>query len=173
MRTRHDVLRAAITVLVEQGWEAVTQPAVARAAGYSKVTVYAHWPDRLDLIRDAFARYGDMPHHEPTGDLRTDLIGELVSFRTAMTDHHLDRALAVLAERAATVPEMVAVRDAFVADGEQPLRVLLSTVVDGPVLDAAVLALCGMVLQAVLLHGRAPDDATITAAVDLVLRGLP
>ncbi len=173
LRTRHDVLRAAIDVLVEEGWDAVTQPRVARAAGYAKATVYAHWPDRIDLLRDAFARYGEMPHHEPTGDLRTDLVGELVSFRSAMQEHRLDRALAVLADRAASVPEMVPVRDAFVAEGEGPLRALLAGVPDPVVREAAVLALCGLVVQAVLLHGRPPGDDVLAAAVDVVLRGLP
>ena len=41
----------------------------------------------LDIIRDAFAMLGDMPHHQPVGDLHTDLIGELHSFRRAMQAH--------------------------------------------------------------------------------------
>ena len=90
VRTRRDVLRAAIEVLIEDGWDAVTQPNVARAAGYSKATVYAHWPDRMNLLRDAFAGFGSMPHHAPTGDLRTDLVGELISFRQAMVDHNYE-----------------------------------------------------------------------------------
>ncbi len=156
VRTRNDVLRAAIDVLVQEGWEAVTQPHVARVAGYSKATVYAHWPDRAALLTDAFSRFGEMPHHEPTGDLRTDLVGELTSFRTALVEHRLDRALAVLADRAPAVPELRAVRAAFVEDGERPLRALLSTVTDGARLEAATLMVCGAVLHSVLMHGAPP-----------------
>ncbi|HXV92709.1 MAG TPA: TetR/AcrR family transcriptional regulator [Pseudonocardia sp.] len=172
VRTRNDVLRAAIDVLIDEGWEAVTQPHVARVAGYSKATVYAHWPDRLDLLRDAFAGFGEMPHHEPTGDLRTDIIGELTSFRTAMVERRLDRALAVLAERTSASDEVVEIRDAFVDDGGRPLRRLLATVVDGARLEAATLMLNGSVLHSVLMHGRPPSDEVIEAAVDLTLRGL-
>lgn len=172
VRTRADVLRAAIALLIDQGWEAVTQPNVARAAGYSKATVYAHWPDRLDLLRDAFAGFGDMPHHEPSGDLRADLVGELRSFRTAMVERRLDRALAVLAERAsvsADVPEIVAIRDAFIRDGERPIREVLGRVLDGARLEAATMMLNGAVLHSVLMHGRPPTDDMIDVAVGVVL----
>lgn len=172
IRTRNDVLEAALVVLVDQGWDAVTQPNVARAAGYSKGTVYTHWPDRLDLVRDAFARYDEAHHHEPTGDLRVDLVGELTTFRAALADHQLARILAILAERAGSVPAVVELRDVFVAEGERPIRERLSTVAQGPQLEAVTLMLLGMVVDAALLHGSPPDDATIEAAVDLVLQGL-
>jgi AcrR family transcriptional regulator len=173
VRTRNDVLRAAMDVLVQDGWEAVTHPRVARAAGYAKATVYAHWPDRLSLLKDAFSRFGDMPHHEPTGDLRQDLIGELVSFRSAMVEHRLDRALAVLAERASAGQEVVEIRNAFVEDGERPLRQLLTPLLAPPAREAATLMLCGAVLHSVLMHGQPPSDEVIASAVDLVLAGLP
>lgn len=172
LRTHNDVLNAAITVLIDEGWDAVTQPHVARVAGYSKATVYAHWPDRIDLLRDAFSRYGDMPHHQPTGDLRSDLIGELRSFRSAMIDHRLDRAMVVLAERASAVPDIVDIRDAFTADGERPVRQILAATVDGAELEAAVLMLCGMILHSVFMHGQPPTDAVIESAVDMVVLGL-
>jgi len=171
-RTRNDVLNSTIKVLIDEGWDAVTQPHIARVAGYSKATVYAHWPDRIALLRDAFARYGDMPHHEPTGDLRTDLIGELTSFRSAMVDHRLDRAMVVLAERASAVPEIVDIRDAFTRDGERSVRKILAAATDGAELEATVRMLCGMVLHSVFMHGAAPSDAVIGAAVDVTLRGL-
>lgn len=173
-RTRNDVLAATLEVLIADGWDAVTQPNVARAAGYAKGTVYAHWPERIDLLRDAFERYaqGQMPHHEPVGELRADLIGELVTFRSAFTDLRLDRALAILAERSAVVPELAAIRDTFVEEGERPIRGLLGTLTAGAELEAATLMLCGLVVDAVLLHGTPPADDVLEAAVDQVLRGL-
>lgn len=172
VRTRNDVLGTAIEILLAEGWDAVTQPRVARAAGYSKATVYAHWPERADLVRDALTRFGDMPHHEATGDLRTDLIGELASFREGMLQHRLDRVLAIFAERAPSVPELVEMRDAFVADGERPIRERLGTVLSGPRLEAAAVMLCGLVLDAALLHGSPPTDEVLAAAVDIVLHGI-
>ena len=58
-----------------------------------------HWPTQIDLIRDAVIQIGDLSqHHEPTGDLRTDLIGELLAFSDGRTKHHLARVLGGLAE---------------------------------------------------------------------------
>ena len=173
VRTRRDVLAATIEELVEAGWDGVTHARVARRAGYSKATLYAHWPDRLALVRDAFASFGQMPHHESTGDLRGDLIGELTSFRSAMIEHRLDRALAVLAERAGPVPELTEVRDAFVDEGERPMRRALETVLTGPRLDAVTAMLCGAVVHPVLLHGHSPTDEELEVVVDVILRGLP
>lgn len=169
IRTRHDVLSAAIDIVIAEGLEALSQPNVARRAGYSKATVYTHWPDRLDLIRDAFALLGEMPHHEPIGDLRSDLIGELHSFRSAMETYRLDRVLAVLAERSTVLPELEAVRDRFVADGERPIRALLARHLRGGRLDAAVLMLCGAVVHAALMRGALPSDAVIAHTVDAVV----
>jgi AcrR family transcriptional regulator len=169
VRTRHDVLHAAIDIAVTDGLDGVTQPNVARKAGYSKVTVYAHWPERIDLIRDAFSMLGEMPHYEAVGDLRSDLIGELHGFRDAMQSYRLDRILAVLAEGSTAWPELVPVRDRFVADGERPIRVMLARHLRGARLDAAVLMLCGTVVHSTLMRGEAPSDAVIARAVDAVL----
>ena len=173
VRTRRDVLDATLEELVEGGWDAVTHARVAARAGYAKATLYAHWPDRLALVRDAFAAFGGMPHHEPTGDLRADLVGELASFRSAMVEHRLDRALVVLAERAGPVPDLVQVRDAFVEDGERPMRRLLVHVLDEPALGAVTAMLCGAVVHPVLLRGHVPSDDELQIVVDVVMAGLP
>jgi AcrR family transcriptional regulator len=171
-RTRRDVLAATVDELVEGGWDAVTHARVAARAGYAKATLYAHWPDRIALVRDAFGAFGAMPHHEPTGDIRADLVGELRSFRAAMSERRLDRALAILAERAGPVPELQEVRRAFVEDGERPLRRLLEPFLSGARLEAVTAMLCGVVVHPVLLRGDPPDDRVIDAAVGLVLGDL-
>lgn len=172
-RTRSSVQDAAVIILLEEGWDQLTHARVAQVAGCSKVTVYAHWPERVDLLRDAFTRVGDVRHHVPTGDLRHDLAAELRSFRTALVEHRLDRVLAVLADRGGSVPELHAVRERFVADGERMMRQILAPVTSGPRHEAAVLMLCGAMIHAVSLHGRPPSDAVIDAAVDLVVSALP
>ena len=172
VRTRNDVSRTALRVLVEQGWEAVTHAHLAREAGYSRATLYKHWPLRTDLLRLAFRRLGDMPHHVPAGELRGDLIDEVTTFRTGMERHRLDRALCALVDLAGTDPDMVEVRDKLVTDGERVVRDLLSPRLQGTELEAATLMLCGAVLHSALMHGRRPADDVIAASVDLLLRGL-
>jgi AcrR family transcriptional regulator len=170
VRTRNDVLRAALDVLIDQGRDAVTHPNLARVSGYSRATIYNHWPTRADLVRAAFTRMEDAEHHTPTGDLRADLIGELTMFRFGMQRHRLDRALVVLADLAASTPELADLRDTLVTDGERVLRQLLGTVLRGAEMEAATLMLSGAILNSALMHGRLPADDVIAAAVDLVLR---
>lgn len=172
IRTRHDVLRTALQVAIEQGWEAVTHPTIAAQAGYSRATLYNHWPTRADLLRDAFLRLGDIPHPVPTGEVRTDLIAELISFRDAMRDRQLDRALAVLIDLSVSDPVMQEVRDRVVADGERAVRALLKPIAGRQRVDVASLMLCGVLVQTALLHGREPKNREIAEAVDTVLAGL-
>jgi AcrR family transcriptional regulator len=172
LRTHRDILGAVMHVLLDEGFDAVTHPHVARVAGYSKATVYAHWPERIDLIRDAFARFADVTHHQPTGTLRDDLIGELKAFCSVITDHHLDRVLAILAERAHSVPEVAEIRDRFVAEGERPLRELLAGHVRGDRLEAATLMCSGTIIHSALMHGHTPGNNIIEYTVDTVLAGI-
>jgi AcrR family transcriptional regulator len=167
-RTRADVARAALSVLTAEGADALTHAHVAEVAGYSKTTLYSHWPARVELITLALDALGDMPHQEPTGDLRTDLVGELRIFRQAVVDFRLDQILSVMAQWA-SVDEMARVRDRINGDAQRPIRGMLATVFDGPQLEAAISMLAGVVACPTLMFGAAPGDDVIDAAVDMVL----
>jgi AcrR family transcriptional regulator len=171
VRTRNDVLGAALAILVAEGWEAVTHHRLAAATGYSRTTIYKHWPTRHDLLRDAFTRL-DQVHHEPTGDLRTDLIGEMTALRTAIEEHHIDRVLAALVDLTTSAPEMADLRDAMVTEGEHTVRGLLAPAARGNELEAIVLMLGGAVLYAAMMYGQPPGDDLIASTVDLALSGL-
>jgi AcrR family transcriptional regulator len=170
-RTRADVSRAALRVLVTDGADALTHAHVAEIAGYSKTTLYTHWPARVELIVLALDAIGDMPHQEPTGDLRADLVGELHMFRQAVADYRLDQILSVMAQWA-SIDDMARIRDRINADGQRPIRGMLGEVFAGPELEAAVSMLAGVVACPTLMFGTPPDDDVIDAAVDLLLRGV-
>jgi AcrR family transcriptional regulator len=167
-RTRADVSRAALDVLIGEGWEDVTHARVAEVAGYSKSTLYTHWPSRFDLIAMALDALGEMPHHEPTGDLRADLVGELTVFRQAVNDLRLDRLLSGLAQ-SASVEDVAALRHRVNSAGQQPLRDLLAQRFSGAALEASVSMLTGVVACPSLMFGDLPEDRVISAAVDIVL----
>lgn len=168
-RTRADIARAAFGVLAHEGSDAVTHARVAEIAGYSKTTLYSHWPARIDLIAVALDAIGDLPHHERRGDLRSDLIGELQVFREAVIDFNLDRILGGMAQWA-TVDEMRQVRDKINTEGQRPLRQMLEEAFAGVELEAAVSMLAGVVACPAIMFGTLPEDDTIIAAVDIVLR---
>jgi hypothetical protein len=64
-RTRADVSRAALHVLTTEGADALTHAHVAEIAGYSKTTLYTHWPSRVELIALALDAIDNLPHQEP------------------------------------------------------------------------------------------------------------
>jgi AcrR family transcriptional regulator len=171
-RTRADVSRTVRRLLAEEGWDAVTHAHVARVAGYSKTTLYTHWPSRADLLRIAVESLGDMPHAESTGDLRDDLVAEVTAFRTAIEELALDKVLMALAQQGATVEEIAEVRKALVADGERHVRHLLAGVVDDRRREAAVQMMSGVVLCPAVMYGDLPDDRVIAEAVAILLGGL-
>lgn len=169
-RTRADVARAALEVLTGEGSDAVTHARVADIAGYSKTTLYTHWPARIDLIAMAIESLGEMPHYPRTGDLRADLIGELKVFRKAVLDMRLDRVLSGMAEWA-SVEQMSQIRDKVNTDGQHQMYAMLGELFSGAALHAAVSMLTGVVACPSLMFGTVPEDAVIESAVDIVLRG--
>jgi AcrR family transcriptional regulator len=141
-------------------------------AGYSKTTLYTHWPARIDLIAMAIETLGDMPHTARTGDLRADVIAELKVFRRAITDLRLDRVLTGMAEWA-SVEQMRQIRDKVNTDGQHQMYEMLGEHFSGPALDAAVSMLTGVIACPSVMFGTLPDDDVIEAGVDIVLASIP
>ena len=171
-RTRADIGRAALEVLTQEDWDAVTHARVAEKAGYSKTTLYTHWPSKIDLVAMALDAIGELPHHDRTGDLSTDLIGELVLFRAAVRDMRLDRVLLAMAQ-SASVDQMARIREDFNRRGQRLVRDLLTTVFTGARLEAAVSMISGVVACPTIMFGELPDDDVIAEAVDIVLSSVP
>ncbi|MBK6671828.1 MAG: TetR/AcrR family transcriptional regulator [Actinobacteria bacterium] len=169
-RTQRDVVQAASELLLEEGWFALTHAAVASRAGYSKATLYNHWPDPADLGRAAFLHACATPHHEPTGDLRTDLIGELTAFSDALVNHHLARVIAALVEMSASDPASAEVLATFQAEGSAPMRqILVDNGYTGETGDVMLEILSGAVLYRSMLLQQAPTADHIELLVDTAL----
>jgi len=169
VRTRADVARTALGVLVAEGSDALTHARVAEIAGYSKTTLYNHWPSRLDLVKAALGALGESTQAEPSGDPRTDLIAQLKRFRKAVTDRRLDRVLSAMAQWA-SVEEMGQIRDSINTEGQRPLRTVLQGSFEGAELEAAISMLTGVVACPSLMFGIVPGDDVVESAVDIVLK---
>jgi AcrR family transcriptional regulator len=70
------ILDAAIALIAEIGYDAMSMENVASRAGVSKATIYRRWPGKARLVADAISR--QHPEHaladpEDTGSLRGDL----------------------------------------------------------------------------------------------------
>ena len=70
------ILEAAIDLLAEVGYEAMSIEAVAVRAKSSKATIYRRWPGKAELVAEAIRRRSEPMLEElpDTGSLRTDLL---------------------------------------------------------------------------------------------------
>ncbi len=177
-RTQTDVIRAAGQLLLNKGWDQVTHANVAAAAGYSRATLYKHWPRRADLLRAAFLHVGGFSHGERTGVLRDDLISEVEAFRRVLIDEKLAVALVALADRAATDDEIGVIRDQFLNEGQALLVELIRAgleshsvrpdIVAGPAVDM----LSGALAYRVAIMGETVDRDYVESIVDAFLHGV-
>ena len=175
-RTRHAVLAAAREVLLDEGWEGVTLGRVAERSGYARTTLYRHWPQRLDLLRDLIREEARLAHTTPMGDLRDDLVAELEAFRVAVTSTGLGRVMIAIGQQARDDAELADLNRSMRAEGA---RVLEAIVVDavaagdlprGLRADAAVAQLVGPVLFRYLFEDHdALDRSYVVSVVDWFL----
>ena len=74
-RTRAAVLDATATVLVGDGYSAITIEKIAAESGVARSTIYRHWDNLADIVLDAVQQLlGPVGEQPDTGDLRSDLI---------------------------------------------------------------------------------------------------
>src|SRR6266568_2544063 len=92
------ILSAAIGLLGEAGYEAMTMDAVAARAHASKTTIYRRWPGKAELVRAAVDAHiaGRVLGSHDTGSLRGDLMAVMLAMRGLV---HAMRADAELADR--------------------------------------------------------------------------
>jgi AcrR family transcriptional regulator len=81
--SRHDaILRAALQLLAEVGYDRMTMDAIAEAARASKATIYRRWSGKAELVVAALRRHASPATAVPdTGSLRGDLISVLDDMR--------------------------------------------------------------------------------------------
>lgn len=112
--------RASAAVLREDGWAATTHAEVARRSGYSKATIYAHWPTPLDLICE------DTSYPPSTGEFRTDLHAALTVLAQTLTEGRYDRLMAGVIACAGQDPAARELRDLLYANATTGIRDILA-----------------------------------------------
>lgn len=171
VRTHAAIADAVRELLVEEGWDAVTHLRVAERSGHGRNTVYRHFPDRTALLAHG-GNFHDVHHAPVTGDLRVDLIAELVAFRTALFDGVVGQIIGAMVERADRDPEIIPMRDRLVEIGASQTARLIEGAIGAGRVDADVdvadhvAALCGPLVYARLCQGRPPTDRAIEHLVD-------
>jgi AcrR family transcriptional regulator len=135
------ILDAALARFAEHGIDATSMDAVARAAGVSKATLYAHWADKdalaLEALSVAFGLYDDPPPFD-SGDLRRDFIDALTYRPVARHDvtHRLMPHVVAYASRHRAFGEVW--RERAIEAPQRRLRALIARGIRTRALRAAV-----------------------------------
>ena len=72
-RTRQVVIAATADLLAEAGFGHITIEAIAERAGVARSTVYRNWPDRVELLVEAWDELCPEPTGADTGSVAEDL----------------------------------------------------------------------------------------------------
>lgn len=174
-RSRAAALTAVRELLREGGWTAVTHVAVAARSGIGRSTLYRHWPDVTDLLREAIAGEMARSHSEPSGDLRLDLVAELNIVRRQLHDPEGERLMRVVIERADSSPAFAALKKDLYREGSRTMAAIIGAAVDrgelptSTAVEFAVEQLLGPLFFRRLLAGATFDAAYVSLVVDTYL----
>ncbi|HZD71388.1 MAG TPA: TetR/AcrR family transcriptional regulator [Actinomycetes bacterium] len=182
-RAHRAILRAALELLLEQGFAEMSVEGVASRAGVGKATIYRRWPAKADLVAEAVGR---MSHKalDPvdTGSVRGDLMALAEqAFKTEEADEVTEIMLKLMVERARH-PEL---QEAFLRRVVHPRRRLMADILQRGIdrgelrpdidVDLLVDLLMGVVLYRSMLAARhAPvlDRGALERAMDMVFEGV-
>jgi AcrR family transcriptional regulator len=178
--SRDDALRrAALAVLADVGYRALTMDAVAATARAGKATIYRRWDSKLDLVIDSCNQLVSELIPEPdTGSLAGDLREFLLAFATFLSGPAGKAAQALVGE-IPHEPELAeAFRKSFLRSQRDVLRAVLErAAARGEVAEEAPRAMAVELAGAALtyrlmLTGDPLDAAFVDKLVDQVLAPL-
>jgi AcrR family transcriptional regulator len=92
------ILRAALELLAEIGYDQLTMDAVAARAHCSKATIYRRWPGKAELVTTAVRQQAAVAQAAPdTGGLRTDLLEAVAAMRVSLVNQDAARIIGLIA----------------------------------------------------------------------------
>jgi TetR/AcrR family transcriptional regulator, regulator of autoinduction and epiphytic fitness len=177
-RSREQVLVAAVDLLREVGFGALTIEAVAARSGVAKSTIYRHWSSKAEVVADAFlwAHRHDPPVDPPPGPVRERVVAVLqATIGDMATADRLACMMPAIIDAAARSDEIAALTRQLSEEKAARLRKVLDEAVTSGELaestDTAVLAdaLLGPVLLRSLFHRDQVAAEDVPALVDQVL----
>jgi AcrR family transcriptional regulator len=178
-RTRRVVLDTTIELIIEGGFGAVTIEAVAARSGVAKSTIYRHWPDRVELMHDAFHELKPSVRVPAEGSVRERIVVMLEDFARNLGTSTWSLCLPTLIDAAERDPEARELHRRLAGDGRQVLADLL---VEGRArgeftfdIDPEMMAeaLGGPILLRRLMSPEPFDPAQVRQVVDQLLPALP
>jgi len=175
--SRDDALRqAALEVMAEVGYRALTMDAVAARARAGKATIYRRWESKLDLVIDTCTQLATQNLAAPnTGSLAGDLREFLSSF-AAFLSGPIGKAAQALVGELPHEPELAtAFRETFLISQRDVLRGILDRAAERGELKAdaprgmAVEIAGAALIYRLMLTGDPLDEPFVEKIVEQVL----
>jgi TetR/AcrR family transcriptional regulator of autoinduction and epiphytic fitness len=176
VRSRAAVLDAALELLCEGGYAAVTIDGVARRSGVARTTIYRHWSSLAALVIDAVVSSHPGGPPERLGDPRQDFRRHLGSLAEKLTTTPFGPALAATLHAARCNDEVARLQNELVSGRRTSgLAILRDAQADGlidPGLDPEVLLdqATGAVFFRYLISHQPLDDAYLDQLVESAFR---
>lgn len=170
-----EILRAALEILAEVGYDRLTMDAVAHRAKASKATLYRRWESKAVLVIDALLAEKQHSPAPDTGSLRGDLLATYCGLGGLTDRTMLAKMGAVITAIGRDEEFAAAFRDQFIAPKTATSRAIFERARDrGELrddvdLDILAPALAGIVLHRVFLHGEEPNPRTVEQVVDQIV----
>jgi AcrR family transcriptional regulator len=171
------ILDAALELLVEVGYSALTVEGIAQRAGVGKATIYRRWSSKLPLVVEAFS---ELPGFEEvdSGSLVEDLKATLKSYLEAFNSSALFTVFPSLAGERAHNPELSKLLEPVARIRREPFvrlfqrareRGEISEDVD---IDLAADLVVGPISVTLFFRGGRPSPEMVEPLVDLALNGI-
>lgn len=169
------ILRAALDVLGDVGYDRLTMDAVAARAKASKATLYRRWNGKIALVIDAILLLKSAPTAPDTGSLRGDL---LASFCGAggLTDHRAVDSFSSVLTAITRDPEFAAAfrRDVLGPKTAVALQIFVRARERGEIgphvdLDLLAHSLAGITLHRLYVLGEPLDERLIARVIDQII----
>jgi AcrR family transcriptional regulator len=176
-RSRAAVLDATVALLGEVGHSGTTIEAIAERSGVAKTTIYRHWPNRAQLLVEAFDCAIDTIDVPDTGDLRADLVAVAESLATKLRDPAWSRLLVTLIDAAQCDEELAALSREFSHARRRVAQTVVERAIARGELDARVDAdlvtqlVGGFLFYRRLILSDPADHDLVERAIDAVLVG--
>lgn len=173
------IYTAALELVGDNGFDALTIEGVAERSTVNKTTIYRWWPSKDALLADALINSTLLELNVPdSGSLRGDLIAMTARVHDLLTGKSTSALALAVFSAATSRPELAELTREFFTDRLEKEREVFARAIARGELDGSIDAttvvdmLIGAVwTRTVLRQSRAPQDFA-TQVVDLLLPGL-
>jgi AcrR family transcriptional regulator len=131
------ILKAALDLVSERGYAALSVDQVAARSDSHPSELYGRWRSRSDIISELLRYHSDQPQEVPdTGDLHADLAA--VIDRVVRAVHRVRALIATASSEAVRDPELARELRLFVLSWEASIRELISRAIEREELPAGI-----------------------------------